>query len=565
MGVMLAMDGVSAGQAAIDGGHSAALEQALRTVAETDLGAGPKYPAPVVRDLTRTISARAYGRPLLELMHLIRIAEAAGGRHGWPAVMFAVPVARPAAFRGVIQKAAASCRAFGEDFELVEDGVEIRYPDGKFRVTYGRMAFLAALAEFAITALGWRAVDTVLRGWLDDRFALRATGPHANALSRLFYDHLKDHLPAAQALRSYRRLTRSLVTLRGENFGLDDLDDDAVLAIWCGDPADAAGEVPADDPAGAGDTRTFRSVLEQMARLRTAIQVGAERRSLAAAAPIGGDRGRGEVDPDTLLGVLETHDGPGDPLRRLAAPPAAAIKFLTGRETDALDLIAALGPQGPALPLSVLRAETFGASQARLTQAIRRRAGSTEVAALAALGECESYARRLAYWERLDDRFHRLALAALAALLDAGRAEAAAELLAHVPDADLSRLRGLVEPVAATDGRVVRLADSSLGGALAALADPTLVGARAAELVAEARSALRAFSRRGFAAEDRRDPASGDGFAAGAPALRDARCLLDRVRRAVDRALPPADRAARFDADRATFAARFGMLYGVPR
>ena len=198
------MDGVSAEQAAIDGGRSAALEQALRTVAETDLGSGPKYAVTVVRDLTRTISARAYGKPLLELMHLIRLAEAAGGRHGWPAILFAVPVARAAGFRGVIQAAATGCRAFGTDFTLVEDGVETAYPDGAFRVTYARMAFLAALAEFAITALGWRAVDGVFRAWLDDRFAQRAAGPHANALARLLYDHLKDHLPTVQALRSYR-------------------------------------------------------------------------------------------------------------------------------------------------------------------------------------------------------------------------------------------------------------------------------------------------------------------------------------------------------------------------
>lgn len=569
MGVMRAMGGVSAEQVAIDGGRSATLEQALRTVAESDIGAGPRYPAPVVRDLTRTISARAYGRPLLELMHLIRIAEAAGGRHGWPAVLFAVPVARPAAFRGVIQKAAAGCRAFGSDFELVGDGVEIRYPDGPFRVTYGRMSFLAALVEFAITALGWRAVDTVLRAWLDDRFALRAAGPHANALSRLLYDHLKDHLPAAQALRSYRRLSRFLVALHGDGFGLDDLDDAAVLAVWLGDPAGEAAE--------AGDTRTFRSVLEQVARLRTAMQAGAERRSLAAAAPIGGDRSRGEIDPDTLLGVLEAHDGPGDPLRRLAAPPAAGIKFLTGRETEALDLIASLGPQAPALPLSVLRAETFGAAQSRLTQSIRRRAETSEVAALAALRDCENYDQRLAYWARLDGQLRRLALAALAALLDAGRPEAAAELLAHVPDADLSGLRELVDPAAVADGRggdrggdrgggpVVRLADVNLGGTLAALADPALAGARVAAAVAEARSALRAISRRGFAAEDRRDPASGDSFAAGAPALRAARDLLGRVCRAVDRALPPAGRTARFDADRVDFAARFAALYGVLR
>lgn len=557
MTAVRAVEGGSGEQIAIAGGRSEALQQALRTVAEADLGAGPKYSALVVRDLTRTVSARAYGRPLLELMHLIRIAEAAGGRHGWPAILFAVPVARAAAFRGVLQKAAAGCRAFGSEhsgveFVLVDDGVEIAYPDGPFRVTYGRMAFLSALVEFAVTALGWRAVDGVLRTWLDDRFALRAAGPHANALARLLYDHLKDHLPTAQALRSYRRLTRFLAASRGDGFGLDDLDDDMVLAFWSG-----AGEE--DD---AVEVRTFRSAVEQVARLRTAMRAGLERRALDGAASIGGDRGAGEVDPETLLGILEAHDGPGDPLRLLAAPPASAIKFLTGRETEALDLVAALGQQGPELPLSVLRVETFGIAQGRLTQAIRRRADATELAALAGLADCESYDGRLGQWERLDRQLERIALASLAALLEAGRAEAATELLSHAPDADLSGLRAAATRPHGSD-TVVRLADRGLAGVLAGLSDPALVGDRTAGIVSEARAALRSISRRGFGTDERREPGSGDGFAAGAPAIRAARELLGRVRRAVDAALPPPERPVRFEADRTVFAARFDALYGA--
>jgi hypothetical protein len=418
------------------------------------------------------------------------------------------------------------------------------------------MAFLAALVEFAITALGWRAVDGVLRGWLEDRFALRAAGAHANALARQLYDHLKDHLPTVQALRGYRRLTRFLTASRGDGFRIDDLDDAAVLAFW----RDPGGE------AEAGDARTFRTALEQVARLRGAMQAGMVRRALNAAAPIGGDRSAGEIDPDFLLGVLEAHDAAGDPLRRLADPPAAAIKFLTGRETEALDLIAALGPHGPALPLSVLRAETFGAAQARLSQAIRRRAGGDEVAALADLADCESYDGRVAYWGRLDRQLARIALAALAALLEAGRVEAAAELLAHAPDADLSGLRAAAIP-AVGGSRAVVVGGTAGGGAVALLLagfdDPALVGRRAAAVAAEAQAALRAVGRRGFAPGERRGPGAAVGFAVGAPAVRAARELLDRVRRAVDRALPAPIRATGFERDRLVFTARLRELYEV--
>src|SRR3546814_6375498 len=139
------------------------------------------------------------------------------------------------------------------------------------------MAFLAALLEFAITALGWRAVDGVLRAWLDDRFAQRAAGPHANTLSRLLYDHLKEHLPTVQALRGYRRLCRFLVVTRGDGFRVEDLDDAVVLAFWCG----ANG-----DEADAGDIRTFRAALAQVARLRGAMQAAL---------------GRAHVEPQSLM------------------------------------------------------------------------------------------------------------------------------------------------------------------------------------------------------------------------------------------------------------------------
>src|SRR3546814_19652960 len=97
------------------------------------------------------------------------------------------------------------------------------------------MAFLSALLEFAITALGWRAVDGVLRAWPDDRFAQRAAGPHATTLSRLLYDPLKEHLPTVQALRGYRRLCRFRLVTRGDGLRVNALADSGVArksGVW---------------------------------------------------------------------------------------------------------------------------------------------------------------------------------------------------------------------------------------------------------------------------------------------------------------------------------------------
>lgn len=547
--------GASISRLVLDGGRSAALNEAFRTVADTDLGEGAKYGPATMRALARVITTRAYGKPLLELAHLVRAAEAAGGRHGWPTVLFGVRVARPSAFRAVMQTGARGCAAFGAEFSLEDDGVEIAYPDGVFRVTYGRMPFLAALMEFLVTALGYRAVDGILREGLDSRFAASTASGSANALSRALYDHLKQHLPAAQAVRRFRRLIAFLTSTSGEGFSLDDIDDRAVLDYWTGNGAPAA---LAED--SADEIRTFRAAVEQMARLRTAVEVGAERRAVDGAAPIGVDREQGEIDPDMLVGVLEAHEEAGDPLAALAEPPASYIKFLTGRETAELDPIATLGRQAVALPLSVLRLATFGATQNRLAQAARRKASLDECLPLITGIETETYAERWTYWASLADRVERIAKATLGALLEAGRLEGATEIVEQVPELDLSSLR---ERMTAQGGdNVIMLRGDMAAGVLVALGDRAVVGDRAAGLVAEARAALRAVSRSGFTAEDRADPDVCDGLAVGLPVLRRLMTRFGELRTAVDAALPVDQHEARFTADRAVFARRFEQLYG---
>ena len=554
-GARIGATGTSAGRMVLDGGRSAALDQAFRTVADTDLGEGAKYGPATIRALAHVITARAYGKPLLELAHLVRIAEVAGGGHGWPAVFFGVRVARPSAFRAAMQSGARGCAAFGAEFLLKDDGVEITYSDGAFRVTYGRMPFLAALMEFLVTALGYRVVDGILRQGLDGRFVNSAASGSANALSRALYDHLKAHLPAAQAVRRFRQLIAFLETTRGVGFGLDSIDDQAVLDYWAGVESD----VPSLDDA-ANEVRTYRAAVEQMARLRTAIEAGAERRAVDGAAPIGSDREHGEIDPDMLVGVLEAHEEAGDPLSALAEPPASRVKFLTGREIVELDPIAALGRQAVALPLSILRLATFGAVQNRLAQAARRRAPMAERAPLITGAEGETYAERREHWRVLTARLDRVAKATLGALLDAGRLEAATEIIDQVPELDLSTLR---DSLATAEGaNVVALRGDMAAGVLTVLGDRTVVGDRAAGLVAEARAALRAVSRSGFSAEDRVDPDVGEAMATGLPILHRLMARFAEVQAAVGASLPVDQEDARFTADRAVFSRRFERLYG---
>lgn len=543
------MDGISTERALLAGSISPALEAAFRTVADADLGGGPKYAPNVMRSLSRTVAARAYGKPMLELCHLLRVADAVGGRHGWPALFFGVQVARGPAFRAQIQEGARHCAAFHEDFRLEADGVTLAYPDAPFTVSYSRMGFLAALLELMVTALGYRAVDGEIRAWLDAPFEAQRAPAHANALSRLFYDHLKEHLSTAQSLRIFARLIAFLETDRGRGFGLDDLDDRAVLDYW-----HSSATAEEED---AADLRGFRVVTERVGMLRTALQAAFERHAIDSAKPVGPDREAGEIDPGTVLDLLEVHDGESDELRALQGEPAAAVKFLTRREIGELDLIARLGSHAGVLALSVLRAATFGAVQSRLSQALRRHASVREVAGLIDLDGCEPYGQRMDQWRGLEDRLDRMALAALAVLVEADRAEAALEVLARLPAADLSGLRERL-PSEADGSNVIALRPGGVVGMVAALADPKVVGPEVAGLIAEARKALRGIGRSGFSVEDRRSVTAVNGMAAGAPLVRRLLVRLHNVRTSAESRLT----ADTFEQDATRFHSGFLALYG---
>lgn len=543
------MDGISPERALLAGSISPELQAAFRTVADADLGGGPKYAPNVMRALSRTVAARAYGKPLLELCHLLRIADAVGDRHGWPALFFGVQVARAPAFRAQIQSGARHCAAFDADFRLEADGVRIAYPDGPFTVSYGRMGFLAALLELMVTALGYRAVDAEIRAWLDAPFRSQRAAGHANALSRLFYDHLKQHLSPAQSLRVFARLIGFLEMSRGAGFGLDDLDDRAVLDYWYGSVTGKGDE--------ATELRGFRVVTERVGMLRTALQAAFERHAIDSALPVGSDREAGEVDPGTVLALLEVHDGEADELRALQSEPAAAVKFLTRREIAELDLIARLGSHAGALALSILRAATFGAVQSRLSQALRRHAPRDEVVGLIDLRDCEPYDKRLGQWHAMEGRLERMTLAALAVLVEADRAEAALEVLARLPAADLSGLRNRL-PSGVDGANVVALRPGGVAGMVAALADPTVVGPEVAGLIGEARKALRGVGRAGFGGADRRSGTAVDGMATGAPLVRRLLVRLQHVRRAAEDRLD----AETFAQDSERFRAGFRALYG---
>jgi hypothetical protein len=79
------------------------------------------------------------------------------------------------------------------------------------------------------------------------------------------------------------------------------------------------------------------------------------------------------------------------PLPQLEAEPASHVRFLNNREYKDVSLIMDWGPLAMAWPFSLLRYETFGFTQSRLTQAARSGTARAEINKIASCQETENF------------------------------------------------------------------------------------------------------------------------------------------------------------------------------
>lgn len=300
----------------------------------------------------------------------MRAAELAGkvGRRGFEWLFWGVEAARPGAYRAAFADSASDPEA---------EGATLRYPDGGFEVRFGRMPMLAAMMEFLVSFLGYRTVaDAAARLGAED-VSRQTVSSIAKDLARQLYAALRDHLPTAQAQRKFRAITEFLQQEAGDEFTGHDIDDEAVLSFWL---ASADGD--------RADFRGFRTTMLAFLRLRRLLLDSESLQALAHPLAIGTDHEAGEVEfsADAVLPPLPDDD----PLELLQEQPAASVKAFNKRELAALELPLTETAGIVALHLSYLRAETFGALQNRLTQALRRDSGDLGV--LIAAGPSASYA-----------------------------------------------------------------------------------------------------------------------------------------------------------------------------
>jgi hypothetical protein len=470
---------------------SGELASALAAVVEASGDAGRRYDARVRRSLIQTVAARAYGRPLLELAFLISAADRIAGRGGYIGYLWGVRTASAAAFKAAsIASGWLDRNGFGVHAGANE--LILRTTSPEFRISYGRIPFLAALLDFCVTALGFEAVDDEIATFLAGPQGRGEAQALANALSRRLYEFLKRHLPSQQYERKFGVICGFLADRSGRRPAAESIDDRTILAFW---------EQRCALHSDGGDFRGFRTVALDCFRLRTALKEAAVRRAVESAAPIGPSREQGEVDPEQVLEALEVVDGGRAILTELSSPPADRLKSVNKREAARLELVLEAGDAAGILPLTILRAEVFGAHQARIIQALRRRsghAGQDLVAGLIGTSPEETYATTVASFGTIAMHLLKVRKALMYILFRNRRPEALAIAVSLFPEM-APALKQSVSGSGPFEGNVVPLRPEQVVGGLiehALSGDPE--AAPEAGFFHAARGAFAKINRRGF-------------------------------------------------------------------
>lgn len=501
----------------LEAAKSPELASALRLLAEAEDGGQPRFPPAVCRAVAKAIVCRTYAPALHHLCHLVRGISIFRG--DYMEFFWAPGPKRTAGFRAAFMSSSATA---ANGAEIVGDAVRLVYPDDTFLLAFNRMPFLAALMDFLMTTIGFEPVDAVLAPLLRPSMTAAEVSAQANALARIVYDWLKDHLSPLHTQRKFGSLVGFLKTRNGGDFTIDAIDDHAVLDFW--QMAAAAQDLK--------DFRTFRSAFLAFARLRQLLDGADTLIALDRAVSIGNAREHGEVDPASIETFVEIVLEEQNPLDELATDPASRIKFLNNGEKTVCRFLFECGSIADALPVSFVRSEVFGTAQSRLSQALR---SGNRGDALAVL---------------IDDGFetdyhaYRDELAALAAH---GRTVILAS-------AHLLHAAGVINPAPSAD--IVCFKAKNAAG-------PSMSTVEAGDFMESARRAAKGISRKGFRPADLIEQDVREGFMVGVPLMAKVTERIETFLGLLGRlALPAGDWDAQFAQDKAVFASCFRAMYG---
>ena len=465
-----------------------------------------RFPDKVIAELRRAVLCRHYAGLTLELSQWLCLL--ARGAPGDPqAVLNACYVHEIHSRRRLEHALAEGSLQLPADARLAEGKLHCEAGDGAFVLHLHRLPLLMALLEVVVY------IDPAILV-LDAASAPKAV---ASTLQQQLYAFLAEHTQPAQQQRKCLALLRWLEERGALREGDAGITDAAVLAFWL-------------EQAEQGDFRRYRSVADTFLYLDRALVAG--RQVLAGARA---DAGQTE---DTWLTLDEGLARWLDEELPAAETLCGLPRFLTRSAWLDCEVLLrhreALGRQ----PLTLLRMHTFGAHQARLLEAAKRR----QPLPWAALQD-DAYHAYVETLEELTAQMQQCRRACAQVLLDQ---ESVAEALALLADIDPLALHGLaahLEPGELPDWSGPRLNELRLQL-------PEL--ARALDA---ARSSLKGINRAGF----KGDAAAADAYSTGAAALAE---VLKVVRRFID---DPAVSDANYRADLPIFREQLQRLHGSPQ
>jgi hypothetical protein len=384
---------------------------------------------------------------------------------------------------------------------LTADGIVLVLGETRWRTTWSGLARCLSLAEFLMTCEDLASFG-VIGALIEDAIST----PDADGLSRrlvqIIHGYRQAHLPAAAFERRFRAI---LAYMGGARQGTA-VTDAAIAGFWRQEITE-------------GERPHFRTVAEHFV---TFVKLTAVLRGLANV------RGAGSLEDiegwqDRLDGML-TDVACGEEATALVAARLAQIpetpKILTGAERD--DLIAVLGLDDfhQSLPLTVLRAVSFGLVQSGIANRLRRGSGGASVIERAACDDAESYTDILTRIAATQEHLRRMLKIALALRFDGGSTpNDAVAALVSAAEADIKRVRragfdqpreALAAAFATVDQTLAETAEEmqgfikasgKLGGANA------LAGKHAEDRVFFADGLIEAYSREGSDGHRPRQPA----------------------------------------------------------
>ena len=499
------MDTSGARSELIEAGQSDELRAALTAVVENSTVRGElKYSTQVSRELTRIIACRTYAPPIYELCHLVNIADASGdGANGYERFFFGGHAARAQTFRGYLESSLEKGGWRRPGFERTSEGVAIRYSDGFFNVTFSRMPLLAALMEFIIGTVGYIDLDLCFTKTFSPSGTLKQIGLAANEISTRLYAYLKENLSSVQSQSKFELMLRFLTDHSDD--GTLEIDDEAILEFW---------RMHASDKVGT-EFRQFLTALKSFIALDRALEAAHSQRTIINARSIGMDRDAGEIHPDTISIALESVDESGSPFDVLDAEPASQIKFVNKREKRLVQPLIEYGTQARSFPVSVLRAETFGFTQSRITQSLRNK-NADDIALQINCEDTTRYQSLLEDYRGHSAQLERVIKAVLYALTQQEKSQDAGATISSIG----------IKPSEQFD--------------------------------AETRDAFRSLGRKGF--EESQIEEHVEGFRAGSEAVLAIKTQVDNF---LEVLASKGDMGDQFERDRSVFQAQFETLYGT--